>query len=387
LRLLNIEPGDSTGTPGAHLAAQTGAISVDGSRAYWVDGTGALILRDGGRSLLVDPEGEFQVASAGGDVAFFTKAEHLYRYSLTSESSTDLTPGGGVAGVLGASTAGTYVYYLDGSGVHLWHAGTTTSVAVDANASNFPPATGTARVSADGTRLAFLSDGALTGYDPEGATEVYWYDANAASLLCVSCNPYGARPLGSASIPGAQANGTEVQAYKPRAMDATGSRLFFDTEDTLVPVDSNGEQDVYEWREQGVAGCADSTGCLGLISSGKAPEASTFVDGSADGTDIFFLAPDSLVSTDPGSRDLYDARIGGGFPAPPTPLPCFADACQPLPPEPDDPTPGTLFYGTEANPEAQIEGLKKKHKHRKHHHKKHKHRSSGKKHHHRKAAK
>ena len=31
-----------------------------------------------------------------------------------------------------------------------------------------------------------------------------------------------------------------------------------------------------------------------------------------------------------------------GYPQPPTGIPCFGDACQPLPPEPEDPTPGTL---------------------------------------------
>jgi hypothetical protein len=377
LRLLNIEPGEVAGIPGAELAAQTGAVSATGQRAYWVDQAGALVLRDGSRSLLVDPEGDFQVASADGATAFFTKASHLYRYSLSSESSSDLTPGGGVEGVLGASASGDYVYYLDGSGVHLWHAGATKAVAADADSSNVPPATGTARVSAGGTRLLFLSDAALTGYDPEGAIEVYRYDAAAYSLLCVSCNPYGMRPLGPASIPGALVNGTEVEAYKPRAMDSGGDRVFFDSADALVPLDSNGEQDVYEWRANGVAECASPTGCLGLISSGKGAEPSTFVDASADGTDVFFLAPDSLVATDPGSVDLYDARIGGGFPQPPAPIPCFGDDCQPLPPEPDDPTPGTLFYGSEANPAFHVEKPRKRRRGGKAHHKRHRHRHHG----------
>ena len=390
LRSVNLAPGASVGTPGAGLAAPAGAISSDGDRAYWTDAAGALLLRDGGRNLLVDADGVFQAASADGSVAFFTKAGHLYRYSLSSELATDLTPSGGVEGVFGASASGDYVYYLDASGVHLWHAGTTTTVAAAADPSNFPPASGTARVSADGTRLAFISKAALTGYDSDGTTEVYRYDATTASLLCVSCNPYGAKSLGDASIPGAWPNGTEIEAYKPRAMDAGGSRVFFDSEDALVPVDSNGQQDVYEWRAPGFAGCAKPNGCIDLISSGKGPEASTFVDASADGTDVFFLTSDSLVSSDPGSRDLYDARIGGGFPDPPSAIPCFGDACQPLPPEPDDPTPGTLFYGSEANSDLQIEGQKTKQKPRKHRQRKHKHKSGKKhkagKHQHRRAA-
>jgi hypothetical protein len=380
LRLINFEPGNTVGTPKAALAAQAGAISTDGSRVYWLDLAGSLLLRDGNRTLLLDPEGEFQIASEDGSVAYFTKAGHLHRYTLATESATDLTPGGGVVGVLGASADGSYAYYVDGSGVELWHAGATTQVAAAADPSNYPPATGTARVSADGTRLAFLSSAVLTDYDNNGMTELYRYDASTDSLLCASCNPTGARPLGPSSIPGAIANGTEVRLYKPRAMNAQGTRLFFESEDSLVPKDSNGHRDVYEWWAPGVGGCARANGCVGLISGGKSVENSTFVDASSDGANVFFLAPDSLVSSDPGSFDLYDARIGGGFPDPPVPIPCFGDACQPLPPEPDDPTPGTLFYGSEANPKLRFEkqgGKRKpkgKRKHRKHH-KRHGHRS------------
>jgi hypothetical protein len=60
-----------------------------------------------------------------------------------------------------------------------------------------------------------------------------------------------------------------------------------------------------------------------------------------------------LVLSDPGSIDLYDARAGGGFPQPESKIPCFGDACQPLPPEPEDPTPGTLRV-SRANPPAAL---------------------------------
>lgn len=383
LHLLNLQPGNPTGTLGAALAAPAGAVSADGSRIYWTDDGGALFVRDGGRSLLVDSEGSFQTASADGAIAYFTKGSHLYRYSLAAESSTDLTPGGGVQGVLGASASGAYVYYVDGSGLQLWHSGSTTTVAAAADSSNFPPATGTARVSADGLRLAFLSSAPLTGYDSGGASEVYRYDAAANLLLCASCNPTGARPAGPSTLPGAIPNGDEVHAYKPRAMDATGSRLFFDSMDALVPADTNGEQDVYEWWAPGVAACPKPSGCLGLVSSGIGAEGSSFVDASADGTDVFFLTDDSLVPTDSGAADVYDARIGGGFPVPRPGIPCFGDDCQPLPPEPDDPTPGTLFYGSEANPKLRIEQVRKKPKGKHRHRKKHKHQSAGKRRHHR----
>jgi hypothetical protein len=369
---INIEPGETTPTPGAELAAQgANSISADGARIYWVDHEGALVLRDSNRSVEVDPEGVFQVASSDGSIAYFTKGGHLYRYLLASEASTDLTPSGGVAGVLGASSDGSYLYFQDGSGVELWHQGAITPVApgpAAAASSDYPPAAGMARVSADGQSLAFISEEDLTGYEGLGAGELFLYQAGSSRLLCVSCNPTGSRPLGPTTIPGAVANGKGLAAYKPRVMTGQGSRLFFDSGDSLIAKDTNGEADVYEWRAEGVGGCQRQLGCQGIVSSGKAVDGSTFVDASADGTDAFFLASDSLVESDPGGVDLYDARIGGGFPVPPKPIPCIGDACQPLPPEPEDPTPGTMFIGSEGNPELHLPGrAKKKKKHRRHH--------------------
>jgi hypothetical protein len=85
-----------------------------------------------------------------------------------------------------------------------------------------------------------------------------------------------------------------------------------------------------------------SAGCLGLISSGRSSDGASFMDASTDGADALFLTGESLVPADPGSVDVYDAREGGGFAVPPTPIPCEGDACQPLPSPPKDPTPGTL---------------------------------------------
>lgn len=375
-RLVNIEPGLSVGTPGAALAAQAGAISSNGARVYWTDASGALLVRDGTRTLTVDAEGAFQTASADGSIAYFTTENgHLHRYSLASESSSDITPAGGVVGVLGASSDGSRVYFIDAGGVELWSGGTVTPVAAAADASSYPPATGTARISADGSKLAFLANEPLTGYDSNGQNELFRYDAASRSLLCISCNPTGAIALGRTAIPGAIANGSEVRFYKPRVMDEQGNRIFFETLDSLSPKDANGEFDVYEWRAQGVGGCSRGDGCVGLISSGKGPDGASFIDASADGTDAYFLTDESLVGEDPGSSDLYDARIGGGFPEPPPPIPCFGDACQPLPLEPEDPTPGTSFIGLERNQKLTIEGSgKKKHKHRRRHrHRRHHH--------------
>jgi hypothetical protein len=384
LSLINLPPGQSEGTPGARLAAQSGAISADGSRVYWVDqATGNLYLREGGQTLWVDESvgggGTFQTASTDGSVTFFTKAGHLYRYVVATEEATDLTPGGEAQGVLGASADGSSVYYLTTSGLFLWRGGETIAVAPAADPGDYPPTIGTARVSPDGAHLAFLSKTSLTGYDNTDQQtgkpddEVYLYTAPAGggegTLLCASCNPTGERALGPSSIPGAIANGKAPEAtdsYKPRALSADGRRLYFDSADSLLPFDTNAATDVYEWEAGGVGSCKAPAGCLYLISSGKSPAGASFVDASAAGSGAFFLTDGSLVPSDPGSVDLYDAREGGGFPEPAPAIPCTSDECTPLPSPPEDPTPGTLVPAP-ANPPVHFEKPPRTKPH--HHHK------------------
>lgn len=386
LRLINLLPGDLTGTPGAKLAAQAGAVSDAGERVYWVDeNTGALLLREGNQTVLVDAAGTFQTASSDGAIAYFSGGGHLYRFDAVTKSSQDLTPAGGLEGVLGASADGSSVYYLTESGLFLWKSGSTRLVAAEADPSSYPPATGTARVSADGQKLLFMSSRSLTPYENFGNTEVYLYDASANAITCVSCNPTGQRPEGPASVPGATRNGgvllEATDVYKPRALSSDGNRVFFDSEDTLIPQDNNHEEDVFEWEAQGVGGCVRASGCIGPISSGHGADGATFVDASADGSDAFFLTDDSLIKQDLGGLDIYDARVGGGFPEPVPPIPCVGDACQVLPPPPEDPTPGTGFFTEDGNPSLRFEeehtGRHKKHK-KKHHKKHHRHSRHGK---------
>jgi hypothetical protein len=354
LSLVNLLPAAVQGTPGAALASQTGAISGDGARVYWTLG-GNLYLREGSSTMQVDLSagggGAFQTASADGAVAFFTKAGHLYRYDAPGGIATDLTPAGGVTGVLGASGDGEYVYYLTTTGLFLHHGATAAKVAAAADSGNYPPATGTARVTPDGTHLAFLSKESLTGYDNRDAgsgsprSEVFLYDAIGATLTCASCNPTGERPVGDSTIPGASTNGGgpwALHAYKPRSLSDDGRRLFFDSADTIAVADTAKRPDVYEWEAQGAGSCVKPDGCIALISAGRNSEGAAFLDASASGGDAFFLTSDSLVGADTGFADAYDAREGGGFAETPKPIECVGDACQSLPSEPDDPTPGTL---------------------------------------------
>ncbi len=240
---------------------------------------------------------------------------------------------------------------------------------------NLRPDLRTSRVSADGLHLAFTSVAPLTGYDNTDVvsghpdTEVYLYDADpgpgAGQLACVSCNPSGARPKGReivASSEGKPARwaaavlpGWSEQLQPSRLLSEAGDRLYFNSIDALVPRDTNGKQDVYEWeRASGAEHCEEagaglfaksSGGCISLISSGQSAEDSEVIDASADGSDVFFTTGSSLLPQDPGLVDVYDAREGGGYPAPPNPIPsCEGEACQgPLVP-PNDPTPSSSAF-------------------------------------------
>jgi hypothetical protein len=373
LTAISLLPGEAHTTPGVgptKLAAPIGAISADGSKVYFTS-EGSLYLRDGSQTRKLSATGQFQTTSADGSVAFFTEevsgSEHLFRYLAQTQAKTDLTPSGGVVGVLGASSDGSVAYYQDASGIHKWASGTTSLVASGAEAalpSDYPPATSTSRVTADGSHLAFLSSKELAGFDNANRAELYLYGppvgGGSSQLICASCNPTGEKATGFASIPGTQANGTTL-AYRPRVLSADGHRVFFESTDKLSIADTNNQPDVYQWEAYGEGGCAAKPGCLDPISSGRATEGATFIDASSDGQDVYFLTDESLVGADPGSIDLYDARVGGGFLEAAKPIPCVADACQPLPAAPEDPDPGTLIK-TSGNPPAKYIGETKKKK-------------------------
>ncbi len=69
-----------------------------------------------------------------------------------------------------------------------------------------------------------------------------------------------------------------------------------------------------------------------LISGGKSSTDDFFADASETGNDVFFTTRSQLVAQDQDQLiDLYDARVGGGFPAPSSSSPCSGDDCQGAP--------------------------------------------------------
>jgi hypothetical protein len=356
------------------------AISDDGSRVFWTafpdpgfPGPGRLEVRiDGERTVEVSPDTVyFRAASADGAKVIYSTnyggsgSGSLYEFDVDAGTTRHIADG--ALGVLGASDDLSSIYFVStdvmASGgragennLYLERDGVvslvTTLSSLDRRDVAQTPLERASRVTPDGRHIAFESTRSLTGYDNVDAVdgqddiEVFTYDADADRLACVSCNPSGARPVGQPLLLPYSADGSttygagrggaaawlttaESGMYEPRSLTGDGSRLFFNSFDALVPADTNGKQDVYEWVAQGTGGCARADGCVRLISSGTSPQISELVDSAADGRDVFFTTSSSLVPQDDGHIDIYDARVGGGF-APPAPTPgaCTGELCQ-----------------------------------------------------------
>jgi hypothetical protein len=147
------------------------------------------------------------------------------------------------------------------------------------------------------------------------------YDASAGSLTCVSCNPTGAQPVGPSSL--GEGYGEREAGYVRRNFSEDGSRLFFQSFDALVPHDSNGRQDVYEYEDGHAYPISDVAGKY----------ESFFLDASANGNDVFIGTADQLVAEDDSDNvEVYDARVGGGFSEPAAaPICDNGDSCKPPP--------------------------------------------------------
>jgi hypothetical protein len=129
------------------------------------------------------------------------------------------------------------------------------------------------------------------------------------------------RPEVNTAVDGYSSN-TSHTSHLSRPLSSDGRWAFFNSPDALVPGDVNGRVDAYEYDFE--------TGRVGLLSSGRASSDSYFLDASASGRDVFFVTRERLVGWDvDASYDLYDARVGGGFPEPVIPpAACQGDACK-----------------------------------------------------------
>jgi hypothetical protein len=233
----------------------------------------------------------------------------------------------------------------------------------------------TASVSSDGRTMMFESDQQLLPNYEGSGVELYVYDASTERIVCASCDPTGApqHSSGEGLLPASGGAGGEIgrkigwPSYGAlRSMSASGARIFFDSEAALVPQDTNGLRDVYEWERPASGSepnntCSKSSasyseingGCVYLLSGGQTRDASYFVDADVEGNNVFFDSRGRLV---PQAEDeniaLYDARVGGGFLELKTS--CTGTGCQGVPPAPPIfATPASVTYEGVGNFEPQ----------------------------------
>jgi hypothetical protein len=358
------------------LDARQGGTGFGGGHFEWASSNGSRVYFTDEKDLVAGAN-----ASAG--------KPDLYEYDFErseGERLEDVTAGAGAAGVLGVSGAsedGSRVYFvataaLTGAQANSQGAiaqpgqpnlymrealkpGTSeetsglsfiaTLAAGDSDDWESPPQFITARVSQDGGFIAFDSTSRLTGYDNNGpcigskeplgfgpCQEIFLYDAEQGSLSCASCAPSGEPPTGPARIgPPVRTDGTineKAVSYLQRFV-SDGGQVFFDTVAHLLPADTNGLSNVYEYED----------GQLHLLSPGSTSANAYFAEAGANGQNVFLLTSELLDDTN-GAIGLFDARVGGGFPEAPEPAPCGeGDCAQPAAPPTFSTPPSTTFSG------------------------------------------
>jgi hypothetical protein len=334
-------PPDPPGTLGP---AQVWGMSDDGSRVFFTTGDS-----------LIDADND------GGSA-------DLYVYDVTAPAGSRLTllsqdnsGGASVTSVVGSSADGHYVYFVADDqlvageptpvlqGLYMWHDGVIRYIGQfkDFNEAHVnTPNTGWAapgsarnsRVTPDGRHLLFMQSledgfrgrGGYAGFDHgtcnsgKPCREWYLYSADSGSLSCVTCNTRSGVATGESAldvVPGVSASLATM--HLSHALSDDGQHVFFSTPQALVAGDANGKWDAYEYDT--------ADGSVHLLSSGTSASDSYFMDASPDGRDAFFVTRDRLVGWDvDDSYDLYDARVGGGFPEPPlsSSVSCSGDECQ-----------------------------------------------------------
>ena len=393
-----IEPKNPGGSASEFYTQNT--ISEDGARIFFTEQEkGVVYMREleAERTVQVSAGIEpayWRAATPSGSFVFYAEGGDLYRYHVAGKQREALTSGAaGVQGTLGISNDGSYVYFVatgkiagdkNGNGeeaeegadnLYEWHevvathTVTTTFVArllgpmsgenrdepdwraYDRGASEGSGPSGgekSSRVAPDGKAVLFSSVSRLTSYDNDGKIEFYLYDAelplSPGNPVCVSCSPRESPAVSGAYL--TAANGDLSASPSPRNallthnLSSDGSRVFFQTEEALVPGDKNEQTDVYEWEREGAGSCervserfsARDEGCLYPISTGQSAQPSYFGDAGAAGEAVFFFTRQSLVSQDQDLNvDVYDARVDGGIaaqnPSPP-PAPCTGETCR-----------------------------------------------------------
>jgi hypothetical protein len=248
-----------------------------------------------------------------------------YEFDLGSESVTYLP---GVTGPIAASSQDGKSFIFNNTltkKIELWSGGSAPVEVASYSTPSEPEFEGVA--SSDGTVFAFNTNAVLTRgeqkfNDSAATAQTYRYDASTQTLACVSCSPAETvqQPVDAS------------ETAHARMLADGGTRVFFATPAKLLTQDENTVTDVYEWEANGAGNCRSEEregGCIYLISSGKSPDPSFYLENDESGENVFFSTREGLAKSDTDqSYDVYDARVNGGFPEPPPPGEC-GGSCRP----------------------------------------------------------
>lgn len=194
-----------------------------------------------------------------------------------------------------------------------------------------------AQSNSDGHYLVFSTFARLREDDTDDARDIYRYDAQTGLIEHISFGEAGYDANGNNSAfdatipPGGIQPGEEVKRQhemNTRAISEDGTKIVFTSSEPLSPDATNGLANVYEWQEKKPAEVGE--GSVSLVSSGSATTPDNGAVISPSGGNVFFVTSGLLVSQDTDeSTDIYDARLGGGFPpAPVARQQCAGDECQ-----------------------------------------------------------
>jgi hypothetical protein len=245
-------------------------------------------------------------------------------------------------------------------------------------------------VTPDGKYVLIFSRLALNpAADRDTDTDIYrWGEQDG--WICLSCQLPGVPSAGDVDLEsvdlGAATLDPSFRSFRPEPLISDdGQRVFFGTPDALVSQDVNGQVscpvvdtyffdvkikscfDVYEWHD----------GTVSLISSGTGNEPTRLIGTTPSGDDVFFYTSQRLVGWDvDNSVDIYNSRVGGGFPEPPAqPSSCEGESCRNAGTSaPASNGAGTAAFNGPGNPMPKHQRARKHHKKR--HHKRAHHRAA-----------
>lgn len=386
LELASRLPGGAAATEGSYLVCNQEAPAVTVTFCSALAGDGRFVLFNVGgtsdtRALYVRdldqqvtrqlagpavslPKADLVAAPRDGAVAYFTQVgtSGLYEADLETGAST-LRPAisGSPVGLsddgrrmlfveapTGGGTDWTLHYWDDsspGTSVELGSLGAEASLSVGVQA---PPRARVYRALDDGRTWIFSATGSPDPARPNVSPitqQLYRWTVGEAAPTCLSCEPLdGVARTSGVNVTVQQVVNTEVLtaptvsatswgtdfgfswrklAEPGHATSDDGRLILFDSPDRLVAEDTNNVRDVYLWDRDAAPGHQ-----LQLVTSGKGNAPSYALDIDPTGRNVFFSTQEGLVLADRnGNFNVYDARVGGGFPG--SQESCAGEACRP----------------------------------------------------------